>query len=120
MSPHVDGSNWTDNHATSTGAYAYHFRRIFHDWSDEKSVEILRNTTPAMERHSRILIADNVVPEVNAPRALALQDLNMMSFSGLERTEKQWAKLLDDAGLQLVKVWQTENEKHAMVEARLK
>lgn len=73
-----------------------------------------------MGRHSKILIADNVVPEVNAPRGLALQDLNMMSFAGLERTEKQWSKVLDDAGLQLVKVWQLEDEKHAMVEARLK
>lgn len=73
-----------------------------------------------MAPHSRILISDTVVPNVNAPRDMALQDLNMMCFGGMERTERQWTELLGDVGLRIVKIWRQDGAKHGMVEARLK
>lgn len=101
------------------GARAYHFRRIFHDWSDQASIEILRNTAQAMARISRILISDTAVPSLRAPRATALQDLNMMAFAGMERTEEQWQDLLQKAGLRFVRFWRKEGSMHVIVEARL-
>ena len=103
-----------------TGARAYHFRRIFHDWGDSKSTEILANVVAAMTPESRLLIADTVVPAVGSPRDLALQDLNMMSFGGMERTQRQWEGLLTSCGLRLIKVWSEDNSKHAMIEAILR
>lgn len=38
-------------------AWTYHFRRIFHDWSDQASVDILRNTVQTMNSNGRILIS---------------------------------------------------------------
>lgn len=70
-------------------AKAYHFRRIFHDWSDGISLKILQNTLRVMGEESRILISDNLVPDQGATWGMALQDLNMMAFAGIERTEEQ-------------------------------
>ena len=100
-------------------ARAYHFRRIFHDWSDKASVEILRNTASAMGPSSKILISDNAVPSRGAPRRMALQDLNMMSFAGMERTEDQWIELLEKAKLEFVKFWKSEGSNHVILEAKL-
>ena len=99
------------------GALIYHFRRIFHDWSDDVSVAILRNTVPAMSPRSRILITDNVVPEMGASRHMALQDINMMSFGGMERTQLQWESLLGRAGLSIKKIWAGDGNLHNVIEA---
>ncbi|KFY17122.1 hypothetical protein V492_00889, partial [Pseudogymnoascus sp. VKM F-4246] len=101
------------------GARAYYFRRIFHDWDQTKSRSILLHTRAAMSAHSRIIIADMVLPNTQAPRDMALQDLNMLSFGGMERTERQWTELIEASGLCLVKIWREEGAKHAVVEARL-
>lgn len=39
-------------------ADAYVMRTILHDWSDEKSAEILRNIIPAMKPDARILLVE--------------------------------------------------------------
>lgn len=101
------------------GARAYHFRRIFHDWSDQASVKILRNTSQSMNGQSRILISDTSVPNSGATRATALQDLNMMAFAGMERTDEQWHDLVQKAGLRFVRFWREEGSMHVVVEARL-
>lgn len=101
------------------GARAYHFRRIFHDWSDQASVEILRNVARAMSSNSRILISDTAVPTCGATRTTALQDLNMMAFAGMERTDEQWQSLVRKAGLRFIRFWRKEGNMHVVVEARL-
>ena len=101
------------------GALVYHFRRIFHDWSDDVSVAILRNTVQAMGSRSRILITDNEVPEMGTPRHVAMADINMMSFGGMERTRLQWKALLGRAGLSIKKFWAGEGNLHNMIEATL-
>ncbi|KAK6834527.1 S-adenosyl-L-methionine-dependent methyltransferase [Apiospora arundinis] len=45
------------------GARAYMFHAVFHDWSDEMSLVILKHTATAMKRgYSRLLIVDVVLP----------------------------------------------------------
>ena len=101
------------------GALIYHFRRIFHDWSDEVSLGILLNTVQAMNSRSRVLISDTVVPEMGAPRHVALQDINMMSFGGMERTRLQWEDLLQKAGLSIKQFWAREGDLQNTIEATL-
>ncbi|KAA8648089.1 uncharacterized protein ATNIH1004_003972 [Aspergillus tanneri] len=102
------------------GARIYYFRRIFHCWSQAKSQQILENTRQAMDDYSRLLIADMVLPDTDCPRDLAMQDLNMMSLGGTERSTSEWRQLLESAGLVLQKIWLNEDgPKHAVVEAVL-
>ena len=72
-----------------------------------------------MTASSRILIFDTIVPEMNAPRHIALQDINMMSFGGMERTQRQWEELIGKAGLKVKKVWRAEGNLMGVVEAVL-
>ena len=97
----------------------YHFRRILHDWSDDVALDILRNTVEAMSSRSRILITDTVVPTVNVPRHVALMDINVMSFGGMERTQSQWECLLQKAGLRVKRFWANEGDLQNTIEAVL-
>lgn len=73
-----------------------------------------------MTAHSRVVIADMALPNMGAPRDMALQDLNMMSFGGMERTEEQWRQLMEMAGLVVKRIWRDEaGAKHAVIEAVL-
>ena len=73
-----------------------------------------------MSGQSRIIIADMVLPEWHVSREQALQDLNMMSFGGMERTEQQWRQLISDSGLRIWKIWKSpDGPKHAAIEVVL-
>ncbi|RAH47817.1 putative O-methyltransferase [Aspergillus brunneoviolaceus CBS 621.78] len=104
------------------GASIYYFRRVFHDWPDVPEAKtILENTAAAMDRdQSRILIHDIIIPETGATMTHAWQDLSLMAIGGIERTEKNFASLLDSAGLVLVQVWRKPGDIMGIVEARLK
>lgn len=103
------------------GAAVYYFRRIFHDWPDApESKQILQNTVASMDRSSRILIHDIIVPEVGATMTHAWHDISVMAIGGIERTQKNFVRLLDSAGLELVKVWRDSGDMLGIVEARLK
>ncbi|KAJ5162667.1 O-methyltransferase [Penicillium coprophilum] len=103
------------------GALIYYFRRIFHDWPDTpESKQILQNTAASMSRDSRILIHDIIVPEVGATMSHAWHDISLLAIGGVERTEKDFARLLDDAGLEVVKVWKKSGDMLGIVEACLK
>lgn len=69
---------------------------------------------------SRVLITEFVVPQVGASMLPAWMDQTMMTFGGIERTEKNFARLLDISGLKLVKVWRAPGTPVGVVEARLK
>lgn len=70
--------------------------------------------------HSRILIHDIIIPEMGATMTHAWQDISLMAIGGIERTEKDFARLLESAGLVLVKVWRKPGDIMGIVEARLK
>lgn len=72
------------------------------------------------EVYSKILINEFVIPERGASAFMAHIDMNMMSkYSAMERTEKQWRKLLEANGLGLVKIWETEVDSECIIEAAL-
>ncbi|KAI9658082.1 MAG: hypothetical protein M1821_002742 [Bathelium mastoideum] len=85
------------------GAHTYFFRHVFHDWPDAPCVKILERTVAAMRRgHSRIVVSDIVLPNVGAPTGPVMLDINMMTNGGMERSERQWRKLLEGVGLRIV------------------
>ncbi|MFE3203716.1 methyltransferase [Embleya sp. NPDC059237] len=83
----------------------YLIKRILHDWDDEQCVRILRNCRRAMASGGRVLVVDAVLPQGNEPHQGKALDLMMMaSLVGRERTEADFARLFDAAGLRLVRV----------------
>ena len=56
---------------------------------------------------------------MNVPRHVALQDINMMSFGGMERTQLQWEALLQEAGLVITKFWAEDGDLQNTIEVAL-
>ncbi|KAH9906647.1 S-adenosyl-L-methionine-dependent methyltransferase [Xylariomycetidae sp. FL2044] len=104
------------------GARCYYFRSIFHDWPDAECIKIMKNIAEAMTPgYSKLLMSEFVLPASNTPLYPALLDVNMMTLlNGMERTEAQFSRLLDAAGLKVVKFWSVGAEVEGLVEAVLK
>src|ERR1041385_326864 len=95
--------------AVPAGGDAYIMKWIIHDWDDEKSNTILKNCRSQMTANSKLILVDSVVPETDEPHFSKFIDLNMLVMTGgKERTEKEFAKLLADAGFKLLRVIPTE------------
>lgn len=70
--------------------------------------------------YSKLLIQENVIPHRDADWCMtALDMLLMASFGGCERTEQAWRKLLGDAGLKVVRIWDYERGWEGLIECEL-
>ncbi|MCJ1395327.1 hypothetical protein MMC18_008211 [Xylographa bjoerkii] len=103
------------------GAKAYYLRRVLHNWSDTKCIAILKPLAEAMSADSVLLVSDMVMPARcgEADLLAVTMDLGMLKLGGKERTEAGFTKILEPAGLELVKVWRAPFGADALVEARL-
>ncbi|KAI9751446.1 MAG: hypothetical protein M4579_006056 [Chaenotheca gracillima] len=103
------------------GARAYYLHSVLHDWGDENALKILQQLVPALEKgYSKILINENVIPDTGASWEMTSLDFYMMGLAASrERTESQWRKLLDSAGLKAVKIWFHERASESLIEAEL-
>ncbi|HZI48076.1 MAG TPA: methyltransferase [Pyrinomonadaceae bacterium] len=91
--------------AVPAGGDAYVMKWIIHDWDDDRAITILKNCRDQMSPDARVIIVDCVVPENNEPDFSKFFDLNMMVMTGgKERTEKEFAQLLNAAGFKLRRV----------------
>ncbi|KAF3401150.1 Demethylsterigmatocystin 6-O-methyltransferase [Talaromyces pinophilus] len=87
-------------------AKVYYMRTVLHDWPDKQALQALARIHDAMADDSLLLINENTYPETNVPYHSACVDITMMEmFSSLERTEKQWIALLEQARFRVVGVW---------------
>ena len=99
--------------AVPEGGDLYLLKSVIHDWDDGRALAVLANCRRAMQAPgSRLLLVERLLPERMEPtpaaRSHALGDLNMLvRTGGLERTEGEFRKLLDEAGLRLVRVLPT-------------
>lgn len=83
----------------------YVLKHIIHDWYDETNETILGNIRASMPDHAKILIIDAVIPPGNGPHPGKVLDLEMMiAPGGVERTEAEFATLLENSGLKLSKI----------------
>lgn len=88
-----------------TGADAYVLRRILHDWTDEDATAILRCLRRSVAADARLVLVDAVVGPPNQDPQSKFLDLGMLvSAGGRERTEAEWASLLEAGGFRLVGV----------------
>jgi hypothetical protein len=79
--------------------------QLIHDWNDQQAVAILRNCRRAMAPHGKVLVAETIIPAGNEPNPIKLIDANMLVVTGgKERTQAEYATVLDAAGLRLERV----------------
>jgi hypothetical protein len=79
---------------------------IVHDWSDEHAINILKN---CRQSFNRILVVEQMIPPGNEPLYGKLSDLMMMTvFGAKERTEDEFKKIFQAAGLKLNKIHATD------------
>ncbi|MEU1424545.1 methyltransferase [Kitasatospora sp. NPDC005751] len=85
------------------GADVYLLSRVLHDWNDERCRDILRHVSRAMPAHAGLLIVERVLPADGSTSLATAWDLHMMcNTGGRERRADHFARLLADAGLELV------------------
>lgn len=95
------------------GADVYVLRRVLHNWPDNECQQILGHIRDAMESNSILLIHERIFPENGGEISSAdvSIDLSMMMLYGsMERTEKQFATLLQSVGLEIAYVWKAEKD----------
>lgn len=87
-------------------ADCYVMANVLHDWDDSRSIEILSNCRRSMAASGRVLIVERLIPEDGGdPIPTLLSDINMLVITGgKERTNAEYGRLLDAAGLKLGKI----------------
>ncbi|MFJ9950811.1 methyltransferase [Kitasatospora sp. NPDC091207] len=84
-------------------ADVYLLSRVLHDWDDERCREILGHLARAMPARADLLIVERVLPADGSTSLATAWDLHMMcNTGGRERRADHFARLLADAGLELV------------------
>jgi hypothetical protein len=88
------------------GGDAYLLSNVIHNWDDDHAVQILGRCRAAMVNTGCVLLAELVLPEGAAPSMAKLADLGMliMVSGGRERTEAEYRRLCDCAGLRLTRI----------------
>lgn len=99
---------------------AYTLKMILHDWDDEQCVDILSNLRRAASNVGRVFIIEHIVPGPNESHFAKLFDIPMMCWgSGRERTENEYARLLDAAGWKHTGSWYPANRMMGVIEGGL-
>lgn len=89
----------------------YLLKSVLHNWSDEHCIQILKQCRCTMQPVGKILIIESVIPsiQVQVDDVRALMDLEMLlhTVGGQERTEDEYRRLLEQAGLTMTQIIQT-------------
>ena len=101
------------------GGDLYVLRQILHDWSDARSVDILRQCRKAVPPQGRLLIVETASPESknDGNNWAALDLLMMVLMNGRERTPEDFDALFADSGFARTRVVATGSPFH-LIEAR--
>jgi O-methyltransferase domain/Dimerisation domain len=88
------------------GGDCYTLKHIIHDWSDDQCQKILKNIAAVMAPEGRVLVLETVMPESPTPHPAKFMDVNMLAMTegGCERSEHEYAELLQASGLKLSRV----------------
>jgi SAM-dependent methyltransferase len=104
-----------DFFAAVPSADAYLLAHVVHDWRDAEAARILENCRSSIKPGGRLVLAEIVIPPGNEPSYGKLLDLEMLvCFTGRERTEMEYARLLDASGFRLTRVVPTAGEDSAI------
>lgn len=109
--------------AVPAGADVYVLQHVLHGYDDEQVIRILQNCRSALSGGGRVLVIEFVLPNTvnqvdsELERCL-MSDLNMLAVTGgKERTGAEWARLLEAADLQLLRIIPVPGDPASIVEA---
>jgi hypothetical protein len=85
------------------GADCYVLANVLHDWDDTTAIGILTSCRRAVTSRGRVLVAERLIPDDLAEAVPALlSDINMLVLAGgRERTDAEYGRLFEAAGLRL-------------------
>lgn len=87
------------------GGDLYLLKQILHDWDDAHCLVLLKNIHRAARPQSKLLVVEMVVPDKPEPSLVPLLDLAMLVlFGGRERSERDFASLLMQAGYRIERI----------------
>jgi hypothetical protein len=94
----IEGGSFFD--AVPPGCDRYLLLAIVHDWNDERATEILRRVGEALPPHGEAVVVEGVLSDRPTDEFTAASDMLMLVLAdGRERTEAQFRRLFDAAGL---------------------
>jgi O-methyltransferase domain len=100
-------------------ADAYCLKMVLHDWDDQECIKILSNLGAAASSQARVFVIEHVVPGPLVQHPSKLFDINMRCWgTGRERTEPEYARLLEAAGWKLYRTWFPKDRMLGIVEGR--
>jgi hypothetical protein len=99
-------------------ADGYLLKTILHDWNDQQALAILRAVRRAIPANGRLLVIEALLSPGNGYDIGKLLDLNSFVLAGgLDRTEEDFALLLNASNFQLERVVRTTNALALMIAA---
>ena len=91
-----------------TDADAYLFKGVLHDFSDDDTRKILKNCRAQIDPSARVLIAEQVIPEIPGPHPNKTMDIVMMALlDGRQHTLAQWQGMVRECGFKVTEVYNT-------------
>ena len=83
----------------------YMLMTVLHDWSDDESIQILRNIRAGARPGAKVLVIEGIVEERSSGDFLIDRDIAMLALTtGRERTRQEWESVLNGAGLSLQRI----------------
>ncbi|KAL2267367.1 hypothetical protein VTJ83DRAFT_4644 [Remersonia thermophila] len=112
---------FTPQPARACGARIYFMHNVLHDWPDETALQILRALAPAMEKgYSRLLIHESFVSAEKPLARVTVSDITMMAcLAAAERSEDGWSRLIEQAGMRIVKIWRAVEAVESIIEVEV-
>lgn len=81
---------------------AYILMEVIHDWDDPHSIAILKAIRQAAPAHAKLLLIEQLLPDDPGPDWSRILDIHMMALlGGKQRTQQQYAALLEAAGFSI-------------------
>jgi len=94
----IEGGSFFDE--VPPGCDRYLLLAIVHDWDDERATDILRRVGEALPSHGEAVVVEGVLSDRPTDEFTAASDMLMLVLAdGRERTEAQFRRLFDAAGL---------------------
>jgi hypothetical protein len=99
--------------AVPAGGDAYVLKHVIYDWNDDHATAILRTCRRAMGAEAKLLIFEGVYPpridQSEESRNAAANDVNMLVCAGgRQRSEAEFQRLFEAAGLRLTRILPTQ------------
>lgn len=87
------------------GGDAYLLSHVVHDWNEQQCLTILGHCRKVIKPDGRLLLVEMVLPAGDTPHPGKMLDMVMLVFpGGQERTQAEYASLLEKAGFRLSRV----------------